>query len=190
MDQEGYYHQFTYLGQLPSIELKISDIQLTNLMNLLLTLPFGSKTGEEEAEEEIDGLKLKPSPRNVATIETSKLVTAAIDFVKDRVTNVEEEEKEDKNASTQVTDSETQIIAYKDIILDFKLKEILVLLFQGSDRDPSSAIASAQLKNFETHGEVLTDSSICVTCLIADLCLNDVRTSRGSGGIKTLFEKK
>lgn len=159
-------------------------------MNLLLTLPFGSKTEEDEANEaneETDGLKLKATPRNVATIESSKLMSAAIDFVKDRVIKVEDNGTKE---SEEVSDSEKQIIAYKNIIFDFKLKEIKVLLFQGLDRHQNSAIASAQLKSFEAYGELLTDSSLWVTCLIADLCLNDVRTSRGNEGITTLFEKK
>ena len=180
---------FRILGQLPNIELKISDKQLTNLMNLLITLPFGSKTEDNEVT---DGSKpVKPTPRSVATIESSKIMSAAIDLVKERVNQIEESVKTEENKELkEESDGEKSLIVYKSVIFEFKLKQILVSLFQGPNRSPESGFAFAKLENFEIIGDVLTDSTITVTVLIGDLCLNDVRTSRSTAGIKTLFEKK
>jgi hypothetical protein len=169
--------------------LKISDTQLKNLMNLLLTLPFGSPSEEVEESDETDGAKpLKAVPRNIATIESSKMMADALNFVKESVAKIGEtsEPKEEKEES----DGQKTVIAFKSIVFDFKLNQILVTLFEGNERSDKSAVATAQLIRFEIYGELLTDTSIWATCLIGDLSLNDVRTSRSESGIKTLLEKE
>ncbi len=172
---------------MPNIELKISDVQMSKLFNLLLTLPFGSQT---DLEEETDGLSLQTLrlQRNMNVIDSNRLMVDAINFAKETVAQIIE--KQQSKEESEGKQKNIQIIAYKEIEFDFKLKKILVSLFEGSQRDPSFALATAKLIKFKIYGELLTDGSLWTTCLIGDLCLNDDRTSRKDTGIKTLLEKK
>jgi hypothetical protein len=160
---------------------------MSKLFNLLLTLPFGSQT---DLEEETDGLGLQTlSPRrNMNFINSKQLMVDAINLAKKTVAQIKEQQlsKEESEGKQE----NIQIIAYKEIEFRFKLKKILFSLFEGPLRDPSFALATAQLIKFQIFGELLTDGSLQTTCLIGDLFLNDDRTSRKDTGIKTLLEKK
>jgi hypothetical protein len=111
----------------------------------------------------------------------------AINFAKKTVAQIIE--KQQSKEESEGKQKNIQIIAYKEIEFDFKLKKILASLFEGPQRDPSFALVTAQLIKFKIYGELLTDGSLGTTCLIGDLCLNDDRTSRKDTGIKTLLEK-
>ncbi len=159
---------------------------MSKLLNLLLTLPFGSKTDLEEETDGLDQQTLRPQ-RNRNVIDSNQLMVDAINLAKQTVAQIKEQQSKEESEGKQ---ENIQIIAYKEIEFSFKLKKILVSLFEGPQRDPSFALATAQLIKFQIYGELLTDGSLWTTCLIGDLCLNDDRTSRKDTGIKTLLEKK
>ncbi len=172
---------------MPNIELKISDLQISKLLNLLLTLPFGSQTDLEEETDGLDQQTLRPQ-RNRNVVDSNQLMVDAINLAKQTVAQIKEQQQPKEESEGK--QENIQIIAYKEIEFGFKLKKILVSLFEGPQRDPSFALATAQLIKFQIYGELLTDGSLWTTCLIGDLCLNDDRTSRKNTGIKTLLEKK
>ncbi|XP_054161337.1 intermembrane lipid transfer protein Vps13-like [Oppia nitens] len=176
-------------GKLPNIELKISDSQLTKLMNLLLTLPFSESSSDKELDDTaVDGLKnIKTGQKNIATIEMSRQITDAMNFATETTAKIGI--KEPSVEETESTDGEKQIIAYKSVVFDFKLNKIVVTLFEGIERSVSSAIATAKLSGFEIYGEILTDSTLWTIVRIGDLSLDDIRTTRKDTGVKTLIEK-
>jgi hypothetical protein len=160
---------------------------MSKLFNLFLTLPFGSQT---DLEEETDGLGLQilRPQTNRDVINSNQLIVDKMNLEKKTVAQTTEQQQSKEESEGK--QENIQIIPYKEIEFSFKLKKILVSFFEGPQRDPSFALATAQLIKFQINGELLTDGSLGTTCLIGDLCLNDDRISRKDTGIKTLLEKK
>lgn len=179
------------LGEIPIIEMKASDSQISQLLGLIITLPFGPTVPEYEVNA-IDSTD-KGATKNMRIAKVNVLtneVTDAFNYATKAIEKIEILQKDPSKENNDNADGtvEGKRVVYKDLTFEFKLKSIFLSIFK-CNRNTNSALAQFHLDRFSLYGEILTDSTLWLSCSVSDLRLDDIRTSRKESGLRTLLGK-
>lgn len=124
---------------------------------------------------------------NYKTAKMSSIVDDAYDAMNYATNTLNEMIKQEKKLSeTNVVDGK---VAYKEVVFDFKIADICLMLYRGN-REESSALSRLNLIQFAFAGETLTDKTLWLNCTITDLKVDDIRVSRKRTGISTMLVKR
>lgn len=181
--------------------MRASDAQISLLLALIVSLPFGPTINEFTItnDDSIDSIAGR-SYTAVKTVNMPKLnvlndeVTDAFMYATKNLEKVEEPKSKQSevdgidSSKAKSNNSSTSLVVYKDLIFEFKLKDIFLTIFQ-LDRLHESSLAKFHLDKFSLYGEMLTDNTLWMNCSVSDLIVYDIRYGRKEGGIRTILKK-
>nr|XP_046914733.1 vacuolar protein sorting-associated protein 13-like [Dermatophagoides farinae] len=188
---DRHFPKINLQGQLPSIDLKASDSQVSQLLVLLSTLPYGP-TFESNTDSSYHSLTTT-SAATKSTTSVSKVKSKVTDEVIDamnyaaRAVSEINKSKESK-CEEDVVDTKGTIIAYRELIFSFKLNDINLTMYRNDRRDVSK-LTRFQLLKLSLYGETLSDQTLWVNCTVCDLRIDDIRPQRKPNGIVTMLSK-
>jgi len=172
--------------------MKASDSQISQLLGLIITLPFGPTVPEYE-ENTSDLTDDKGIGKNMRIVKVNVLrneVTDALNYATKAIEKNETLQREDSKKNSDNADGivEEKRIVYKDFTFEFKLGNIFLSIYK-CNRNVDSALAQFHLDKFLLYGEILTDSTLWLNCSVSDLRLDDIRIKRKESGLRTLLSK-
>ncbi|KAJ6225422.1 hypothetical protein RDWZM_003967 [Blomia tropicalis] len=199
--QDPHFAKLIIYGELPVIDMRASDAQISLLLALIVSLPFGPTINEFTItnDDSIDSIAGR-SYTAVKTVNMPKLnvlndeVTDAFMYATKNLEKVEEPKSKQSevdgidSSKAKSNNSSTSLVVYKDLIFEFKLKDIFLTIFQ-LDRLHESSLAKFHLDKFSLYGEMLTDNTLWMNCSVSDLIVYDIRYGRKEGGIRTILKK-
>lgn len=178
------------LGEIPIIEVKASDCQISQLLGLFITLPYGPTVATNDVTDSMNSRNTKVSKLNVLNTE----VVDAYTYVAKTIEKNEEKSEKNKevvladSVDGTVKDNNVSQVVYKNFTFDFKLGNIYLYLY-NANRGAQCALARFHLDKFTLYGEILTDSTLWLNCSVSDLRLDDIRPNRKDSGIRILLAK-
>ncbi|OTF80125.1 hypothetical protein BLA29_002848, partial [Euroglyphus maynei] len=178
-------------GQLPSIDLKASDSQVSQLLILLSTLPYGPTIeSNSTTDSSRDSMIAFKSTTSVATkvkssMKTSDEVIDAMNYAARAVSEINRQKQEVKNVDDDAVDAKGTIIVHREVIFSFKLNNINLTMYRN-DRRNVSKLTRFQLLKLSVFGETLSDQTLWVNCTVNDLRIDDIRPQRKPNGIVTM----
>lgn len=172
------------LGEIPQIEVKASDPQISQLMSIFATLPYGPSLAESQqhttnASPDLSIVKIANDVDDVADAVSfaTKAAKSVVRASKEAL-SVKVEERNPPKA----TEESTQ----QNVNLTFKLKSLCLCLF-SSGRAIQCALGRIQLIKLTVSIEILDNGKMLINSTIVDLQLCDLRSKRTEKGIRILF---
>ena len=184
---DRHFPKINLEGQLPSIDLKASDSQVSQLLILLSTLPYGPQPTTRTGSI-YHSTAVKSALTLAKSMKVSDEVIDAMNYAARAISEIQRKKDEQIKSDEDDVDAKGTIVVHREIIFSFKLNNINLTMYRNDRRDISK-LTRFQLLKLNVYGETLSDQTLWMDCTVNDLRIDDIRPQRKPSGIVTMLSK-